>query len=133
MLLLFWMGSFWREDGPDAQYKNQESITVNSLEASASLKLKLLVACLVIASLIIWPIYGRYLDDQKQEKEAVGPILVNNTLHLLIIEKTRKGSEEQFQAMKDELVMEHQKQQVDELFQAWVDRKKLETELVINK
>jgi uncharacterized integral membrane protein len=69
----------------------------------------------------------------KQEKEAVGPILVNNTLHLLIIEKTRKGSEEQFQAMKDELVMEHQKQQVDELFQAWVDRKKLETELVINK
>lgn len=77
MLLLFWMGSFWREDGPDAQYKNQESITVNSLEASASLKLKLLVACLVIASLIIWPIYGRYLDDQKQEKEAVDIRLVD--------------------------------------------------------
>ncbi len=77
MLLLFWMGSLWREDDLEPQREIQGSITVSSLEASASLKLKLLVACLVIASLIIWPIYGRHLDEQKQEKETVDIRLVD--------------------------------------------------------
>lgn len=69
MLLLFWIGSFWREDELDSQCRIQKSIIANSLRTSASLKLKLLMAFLIIASLVIWPIYARYLESQIQEKE----------------------------------------------------------------
>ena len=77
MLLLFWVGSFWREDELGSQHGIQGSITANSLEASASLKLKLLMAFLVIASLTIWPIYAKYLDDSIQEKEIPNLKLVD--------------------------------------------------------
>lgn len=81
MLLLFWIGSFWREDElePQPQRRIQGSITVNSLEASASLKLKLLMACLVMASLLIWPVYAKYLDDQIQVKEIPDIRLVDQS------------------------------------------------------
>ncbi|MBP7845295.1 MAG: SurA N-terminal domain-containing protein [Proteobacteria bacterium] len=69
----------------------------------------------------------------KKDGEAAGPILTNNSLHALIVESSRRGSEEQFQAAKEELSRQFQGKQVDGLFKAWLDKKRLETELVINK
>lgn len=72
MLLLFWIGSFWREDQLGYQYEIQASKSRNSLEAtSVSLKLKLLMAFLIITSVLIWPIYAKYLNDQVQVKEIL--------------------------------------------------------------
>jgi peptidyl-prolyl cis-trans isomerase SurA len=69
----------------------------------------------------------------KKEGSATGPVLVNNALHLLVIEKTRKGSEEQFISMRDDIQRHLQNRQVDDLFRSWFEKKKLEIELVLNK
>lgn len=71
MLLLFWIGSFWREDQLEHQRETQMIETQNSLKISTPLKLKLSMACLLTVSLLIWPIYAKYLNNQIQEKEML--------------------------------------------------------------
>ena len=71
MLLLFWIGSFWREDHLETPAGKNP---VNSTQASSSLSIKatLGMAGLVMLIAAIWPIYLDYLSggqDQNPEPE----------------------------------------------------------------
>lgn len=64
MLLLFWIGSFWREDEPkyagSAAGSRPES---GSVPASVSLKGVIYAATAVLAVALIWPVYAAYLGN----------------------------------------------------------------------
>lgn len=59
MVLLFWIGSFWREDQLEDKDKNQ--ITGYQTD-KAPLKNTLLAASLAVITILIWPVYAAYLD-----------------------------------------------------------------------
>jgi exosortase A len=60
MLLLFWIGSFWREDDP-VQNSIESKVATPPAEG-ASLKSTASIAIATIAVALLWPAYARYLD-----------------------------------------------------------------------
>ncbi len=65
MLLLFWMGSFWRED--DNKEINHLAPTINysaNTSTSTSLTKTLLMACAVSVIAFIWPISASHFENQ---------------------------------------------------------------------
>lgn len=64
---------------------------------------------------------------------VVGPVLINNNLQVLFVEGNRKGSPEGYEKVKAELMMQAQNQDFERRFQSWLDRKKAELNIVINK
>jgi exosortase A len=78
MLLLFWIGSFWRQDGNEFEYSSltASSAALNNAHSSNTLPLKKAIyaafAVLVIAS--VWPIYANQLEkifSQKAEPAEI--------------------------------------------------------------
>jgi exosortase A len=59
MLLLFWIGSYWRED---EQSDNNDDVNVSHTAETTSLKSTAAVAVAVIAVSLLWPAYASYLD-----------------------------------------------------------------------
>ena len=67
MLLLFWVGSFWREDGDDKP-KRAESIAGSQPESCFSptgvpLRRVIYAAAAVLGIAVIWPAYAVYLEN----------------------------------------------------------------------
>lgn len=67
------------------------------------------------------------------EGSLIGPVLINNSLQFLLVEANRKGSPEGFEKAKDELMMRAQGQDFERRFQSWLDRKRSELNIVVNK
>lgn len=70
MLLLFWLGSFWREDKGDAidgngTFKNELAASKND---PASIYKTTLVACAALVVAFIWPVYATYLEKNTDHK-----------------------------------------------------------------
>jgi exosortase A len=76
MLLLFWAGSFWREDGEDKP-KHAEAIAGSQREscfspASVPLRRVVYVAAAVLGVAAIWPAYALYLENMYSRGDAAG-------------------------------------------------------------
>jgi exosortase A len=74
MLLLFWAGSFWREDGEDKP-KRTESIAGSQPEscfslASVPLRRIIYAAAAVLGIAAIWPAYAVYLENLHSRVDA---------------------------------------------------------------
>lgn len=63
MLLLFWIGSFWREDDEIKQVTHTNK-NHNKTNTSSSLNRTLLMAFTVFFVALIWPISASYIDKQ---------------------------------------------------------------------
>ena len=61
MFLMFWIGSFWRED-TDVEPVPVAAVGRNAVDASASASSMLSVTLAVIVALAIWPLYAAYAD-----------------------------------------------------------------------
>ena len=70
MLLLFWIGSFWREDHLDETVSVENSSSASLESSSVPIKSTLGMAGLVVAVAMIWPVYLNYLNN----KSDVRPI-----------------------------------------------------------
>ena len=66
-------------------------------------------------------------------RSASETVTIGDVIHVIFVEDIRKGSDEQFQAMKEQLLQRRQGENLEELFQSWIDRKKKEIQVVINK
>lgn len=66
MLLLFWIGSFWREDQPEGKQENQ---VVDYHPDRVPLKNTLHAAILVLITLLIWPAYAAYLNTNSENNQ----------------------------------------------------------------
>lgn len=66
-------------------------------------------------------------------RQAVGPVDLNGYWHLVLFEAQRKGSEEDFQKTKGELMMAAQNQDLDRRFDLWLERKKKDMQIVVNE
>jgi EpsI family protein len=66
MLLLFWIGSFWREDQPEDKQENQ---VVDYHPDRVPLKNTLHAAILVLITLLIWPAYAAYLNTNSENNQ----------------------------------------------------------------
>ncbi|SFL83090.1 exosortase A [Nitrosomonas nitrosa] len=68
MILLFWIGSFWREDQEDQSEtgNGKQAITDHQTNGTVSLKQTLLAASLVVITVSIWPAYAIYLESISQ-------------------------------------------------------------------
>lgn len=78
MLLLFWVGSFWREDDTPA-IKEQNSRSIGGSSETTSIRKTVLTACVVLIVAWIWPIYAAYLE--KSTTQAINPdtsIVISN-------------------------------------------------------
>lgn len=66
MLLLFWAGSYWQENGQDQGAGNQPASDINpSVQPSTvSLQFLLTVAGAVLALTLVWPAYAAYLRGE---------------------------------------------------------------------
>ncbi|MCW5600497.1 MAG: exosortase A [Nitrosomonas sp.] len=80
MVLLFWIGSFWREDQEDqSEAKNEKKVsTHHQTNGTVSLKQTLLAASLVVITVSIWPAYAMYLQsisrvDPISEMDIIDP------------------------------------------------------------
>ncbi|HBV21654.1 MAG TPA: exosortase A [Nitrosomonas sp.] len=64
MLLLFWVGSLWREDNNEVANKNySEKQLVETGNSFASNKKTILITCAALIITSIWPIYAAYLEE----------------------------------------------------------------------
>ncbi len=63
MLLLFWLGSFWREDHID-EVVSAESVPTNLKSSAVPVKSMLGMAGSVVAIALIWPVYLDYLNKE---------------------------------------------------------------------
>lgn len=71
MLILFWLGSFWREDKNDMNSNDayQYPLIENNHNAT-SINKTVLIACAVLMVTLVWPAYAAYLDKNMIHNEA---------------------------------------------------------------
>ncbi|SFU51733.1 exosortase A [Nitrosomonas eutropha] len=70
MLLLFWIGSFWREDHLDEVVSVENSSSADQRPPSTPVKSTLGMAGLVVAMAAIWPMYMNYLNNGSGLQQA---------------------------------------------------------------
>ncbi|MBS1983052.1 MAG: hypothetical protein JST16_02675 [Bdellovibrionales bacterium] len=71
--------------------------------------------------------------DNAKVGDVLGPVKVGGKSCLLILKARRKGSDEDFQKVKGELMQEAQSADYEKRFGSWLDRKKSEIHIVVNK
>jgi exosortase A len=64
MLLLFWVGSFWREDGQPQSNQPDRRAPVFAAARDASTRSSWVAGILVLAVAGVWPAYARFLDSR---------------------------------------------------------------------
>lgn len=80
MLLLFWIGSFWREDHLDEIVPVVGDASPASLESFyAPVKSTLSMAGLVVAVAVVWPVYLNYLDNKSDIPPISGMSVVDSS------------------------------------------------------
>ncbi len=68
MLVLFWVGAFWREDTVDNAYPEQKQLDlIEHKSPVASTRATVIALCAVIVIGLIWPTYAAYLDQDSDE------------------------------------------------------------------
>jgi peptidyl-prolyl cis-trans isomerase SurA len=65
--------------------------------------------------------------------DVIGPVLIEGQLQILLIYGNRKGSAEGFEKAKGELMMQAQSLDFERRFQSWLEKKKSELNIVLNK
>ena len=70
---------------------------------------------------------------QAQTGDLLGPVPSGRRQRLFFVTAVRKGSEEEFQRVKNELMSQAQAQDYDRRFKFWVEGKKKEMTIVLNK
>ena len=63
MLLLFWLGSFWREDQID-ENEDRNAINPRHINKEIPLKTNIFAACAVLFIALVWPAYAVYLEKK---------------------------------------------------------------------
>jgi EpsI family protein len=63
MLLMFWIGSFWREDEDIEVTKKNDKQVIRSENSGVSIKNTILTAVSVLVIAFIWPVFAAYLDN----------------------------------------------------------------------
>lgn len=76
--------------------------------------------------------FKKQISSASQSGEAFGPVKKNGKLQLLLVENTRKGSDEQFVAVKERFKDSIEEEELDKKFKVWVEKKKNELEVTIN-
>jgi EpsI family protein len=72
MFLLFWIGSFWREDHKSAAPAREQRVEVQPPAVPTA---RLLAAALAIAvSVGVWPAYSLYLDKPNPQAAVLAPV-----------------------------------------------------------
>jgi len=72
MFILFWIGSFWREDIGNSQESDRLPVQGNAGGTNQiSIGNSLLTACAVIVTGVIWPAYAAYLNDAREEQASM--------------------------------------------------------------
>jgi len=65
--------------------------------------------------------------------KLVGPVNVGGRRSFVFVRRERQGSEEEFQQIKGQLQAEAQSDDYEKRFQLWLDRKKRDMHIVVNK
>ncbi len=78
MMLLFWIGSYWREGELENKTKNENQV-INPQTDNISLNSMWLAASLVVVIILIWPAYANYLNTTAEnnlipEVEIIDPL-----------------------------------------------------------
>lgn len=69
MLMLFWIGAFWREDVEDKNDVYPEQMKPGMMQnEAATIRTTIFASCAVIAVGLIWPTYAVYLDSDSEKK-----------------------------------------------------------------
>jgi peptidyl-prolyl cis-trans isomerase SurA len=76
--------------------------------------------------------FKKQLSSASQSGEAFGPLKRNEKLQLLLVENTRKGTDEQFIASKDRFKDSVEEEELGKKFKIWIEKKKNELEVTIN-
>lgn len=76
--------------------------------------------------------FKKQISSASQSGEAFGPVKKSGKLQLLLVENTRKGSDEQFVAVKERFKDSIEEEEIDKKFKIWVEKKKNELEVTIN-
>jgi len=78
---------------------------------------------------------AKFASSMKNAKpgQAIGPAEINGFEQLLLYEQNRRGSEDGFQKAKDALMMQAQAQDFERRLDFWVERKKSDMHIVVNK
>ncbi len=76
--------------------------------------------------------FKKQLSSASQSGEAFGPLKRNEKLQLLLVENTRKGSDEQFIAAKERFKDSIEEEELGKKFKIWIEKKKNELEVTIN-
>lgn len=76
--------------------------------------------------------FKKQLSSASQSGDAFGPLKRSDKLQLLLVENTRKGSDEQFIAVKERFKDSIEEEELDKKFKIWVEKKKNELEVTIN-
>lgn len=63
MLLMFWIGSFWREDGPKTGRATDSRGGPGCPLGKTSIKSDVLTACTALLFLTLWPLYAAHIRD----------------------------------------------------------------------
>lgn len=61
MLLMFWIGSFWREDGPVMENRGRPACPPHA--ATASIRSYAWMTCVALLLLTVWPLYSAHIRD----------------------------------------------------------------------
>lgn len=64
--------------------------------------------------------------------DFLGPVQIGGRQQLFLVENVRKGSEDEFQKMKPELMAQAQAQDFERRFKFWVERRKKELNILVN-
>ena len=76
--------------------------------------------------------FKKQLSSASQSGDAFGPLKKGDKLQLLLVENTRKGSDEQFLAVKERFKDSIEEEELDKKFKIWIEKKKNELEVTIN-
>lgn len=82
MLLLFWIGTFWREDQPgDNATGRKHAIAANPLATEAPFKQILFATVATMTAALVWPAYAAYLENGFATHERPATLDIAETMH----------------------------------------------------
>jgi peptidyl-prolyl cis-trans isomerase SurA len=76
--------------------------------------------------------FKKQISSASKSGDAFGPLKRSDKIQLLLVENTRKGSDEQFIAAKERFKESIEEEGLDKKFKIWIEKKKNELEVTIN-
>ena len=108
MLLLFWIGSRWREADPELV--KSLHLTHEALHpANTSLKKLIAAACISMAVIAVWPSYARHLDATPANSSAIALGMPSSVANWAATPESLTNWDPHFPTAKNELKQSYQK------------------------